>query len=459
MAVVAAVTGAVAGLGQTLWAARAGAELVDMVRALERLRSVLDAVELGVIAEVHATGAAAGAGWASTRDFVTAVTGGRKGEGRRLVALATAVTGERSATGAALGAGAISRAQAEAVLAAVDRLPANPGLRAAAEQLLLEQAVSSDATDLARAGGYLLERLDPDGAEARDERALDREERAAHAGRFLSITPDGIGGVRVRGRGTVEDAAHLKAALFPLATPQPAGPPGACGGTPTQPGTRRSRTGQCGSQTGQCGSRTGQCGIADCAHDGRDPREHGTRLWDALIEAARLLSGTDLLPTSHGTRPRIGILIDLTALRTGLGHGTLDTGETLSAAAIRTLACDAEILPYVLGSRSQILDVGRTSRLVTLGLWLALLARDRHCAFPGCSRPPAACDAHHITHWADGGHTALPNLVILCRTHHTMLHTTPWQVRLNPHDQHPEFLPPPHLDPTRTPRRHQPLRT
>jgi hypothetical protein len=65
----------------------------------------------------------------------------------------------------------------------------------------------------------------------------------------------------------------------------------------------------------------------------------------------------------------------------------------------------------VLGSRSQLLlDVGRTSRLVTLGLWLALVARDRHCAFPSCTRPPVACDAHHIRHWADGGPTALTNL-------------------------------------------------
>jgi hypothetical protein len=70
-----------------------------------------------------------------------------------------------------------------------------------------------------------------------------------------------------------------------------------------------------------------------------------------------------------------------------------------------------------------------------------------------------ACDAHHITHWVDGGHTALDNLVLLCRTHHTMIHTTPWEVRLNPEDQAPEFLPPTRLDPDRRPRRRQPLRT
>jgi hypothetical protein len=184
-------------------------------------------------------------------------------------------------------------------------------------------------------------------------------------------------------------------------------------------------------------------------------------MWDALIDAARRLTTihTDGLPTSHGTRPRVTVTIDLDALRTSLGTAVVETGQTLSAATARRIACDAHILPVVLGSRSQILDVGRSSRLVTTGLWHALVTRDRHCAFPGCTRPPVACDAHHLTHWADGGTTALDNLVLVCRTHHTTLHTTPWQARLNPHDRHPEFLPPTTLDPQRRPLRRRPLRT
>ena len=70
---------------------------------------------------------------------------------------------------------------------------------------------------------------------------------------------------------------------------------------------------------------------------------------------------------------------------------------------VRRLACDAEIIPAILGTESQVLDVGRTSRLVTPGIWTALVLRDQHCAFPGCTRLPLACDAHHIIHWADGG--------------------------------------------------------
>lgn len=153
----------VSGLGTTLWAARPQRELAATVHACERLRSTLDAVELQVVAEVEATNAASVEGWASTKDFVTAVSGGLKGAGRRVLALARAVTGDRSATGAALAAGEISRVQAEVVVAAVERLPVHPGLRDAAEKLLLEAAGDHDATDLTRVGLRVVERLDPTG--------------------------------------------------------------------------------------------------------------------------------------------------------------------------------------------------------------------------------------------------------------------------------------------------------
>jgi hypothetical protein len=429
---------AVSNLDDVLWAARPPAELLRTMRSVAQLRSALDAVEARLVAEIDATQAAKTDGWASTKDFVTAVSGGHKGAGRRTVALAKALTTDREATAQALAAGLISREQAEVIVAAVDRLPVDPGLRDAAEGLLLGEALDHDATDLARRGRYVADRLDPDGADRRDEKALEREERAAHRSRFLAIVEDGIGGVRLKGRGTVEDAAWLKSVLLPLAAPRTT-EPSACGAT--------------------SGQRPGECGVTDCAHDGRDPREHGARMWDALVDAARLLAGTDIAPESHGAKPRITVTVEHQALVDGVAAGqVVDVGGSLSAGAVRRLACDAEILPMVLGSRSQILDVGRTSRLVTLGLWLALVARDRHCAFPGCTRPPVTCDAHHVTHWADGGGTSLDNLVLLCRQHHTTLHTTPWAVRINPDDGRPDFLPPPRAGGDSHALRRRPLR-
>ena len=157
---------------------------------------------------------------------------------------------------------------------------------------------------------------------------------------------------------------------------------------------------------------------------------------------------TDAAPESHGTRPRLSVLIDYEALRDDVdaasttGQATTEDGLNLSHAAVRRLACDADILPICLGTHGEVLDVGRRHRLVTTALWLALIARDHHCTFPGCTRPPVMCHAHHIRHWADGGDTALNNLVMLCGAHHRVIHDTPWQVRLAT-DARPEFQPPP----------------
>src|SRR5919204_4974945 len=86
------------------------------------------------------------------------------------------------------------------------------------------------------------------------------------------------------------------------------------------------------------------------------------------------------------------------------------------------------------------------------GIWAALVARDRGCANPGCTRPSAWCQAHHIRFWGDGGDTKLDNLVLLCGEHHRVVHHHGWDVRIGP-DGHPEFLPPPWVDADRTPRR------
>ena len=110
--------------------------------------------------------------------------------------------------------------------------------------------------------------------------------------------------------------------------------------------------------------------------------------------------------------------------------GVTDDGLELSGSAVRRMACDCDLIRVLLDADGCVLDVGRTQRLVTPAIWTALVARDHHCAFPGCTRPPVMCHAHHIRHWADGGATSLDNLVLLCGHHHRTIHHTPWQVRL-----------------------------
>jgi hypothetical protein len=130
----------------------------------------------------------------------------------------------------------------------------------------------------------------------------------------------------------------------------------------------------------------------------------------------------------------------------------LDTGGRLSPAQVRQLACDAKVIPAVLGGDGQVLDLGRSRRLITGALRRALEVRDRGCAFPGCDRPPRWCDGHHIHPWVDGGPTSLDNSVLLCGFHHRVIHRGHWIVRLGGNGL-PEFIPPAYVDPQQRPRR------
>ena len=75
----------------------------------------------------------------------------------------------------------------------------------------------------------------------------------------------------------------------------------------------------------------------------------------------------------------------------------------VNAATIRKIACDADIIPVVLGSEGRILDIGRTTRIFPPHIRKAITARDQGCAFPGCTIPAPWCEAHHITYWSHGG--------------------------------------------------------
>jgi hypothetical protein len=183
-----------------------------------------------------------------------------------------------------------------------------------------------------------------------------------------------------------------------------------------------------------------------------DQRTSGQRRADALVELCRLTLNTGELPENGGDRPQLTITINFNDLREKTGTATLDTGDQLTPTQARRLACDAHLLPAVLGSQGQVLDVGQSRRLITGALRRALVLRDRGCAFPGCDRPPRWTEGHHIQPWTDGGPTTLDNSVLLCGPHHRAIHHSTWQVRLGP-DRRPEFIPPAYLDPEQRPRR------
>ncbi|MGW3994754.1 DUF222 domain-containing protein [Amycolatopsis sp. NPDC004772] len=193
--------------------------------------------------------------------------------------------------------------------------------------------------------------------------------------------------------------------------------------------------------------------------DGPDHRAMPQRYGDAFSDAIDLALNSPDLPMQAGERAHVMVAVSLTDLKSGTGQATLGDTGTMTAAEARVHACDAMIIPAVLGAKSEPLNLGRLRRLISAGLRRALFLRDRGCAFPGCHRPPRHCQGHHIRHWADGGPTDLNNLVLMCAHHHRLLHRSGWEVRIAA-DGLPEFLPPTFLDRRRKPRRnnlHEPL--
>lgn len=137
------------------------------------------------------------------------------------------------------------------------------------------------------------------------------------------------------------------------------------------------------------------------------------------------------LPTTGGTPatitwghlPLAGDNLDYDTLKSEVVAATLANGTRISATELRRLACGANILPRVLGGKSEAVDQGRAKRLFTPAQRLALADRDRGCTYAGCDRPPGWAEAHHLDWWArDGGNTNLNDGARLCARHHHQVH-------------------------------------
>ena len=147
---------------------------------------------------------------------------------------------------------------------------------------------------------------------------------------------------------------------------------------------------------------------------------------------------TDGLPTTGGTPATLTINLNYDTLTSQVAAATLATGTRISAAEVRRLACTHHILPRVLDGASIPLDQGRAKRLFTPAQRLAMADRDGGCTYPGCDRPPAWTEAHHIDWWAkDGGATDLEHGTLLCARHHHWVHTE--NIHIRRRDNHTEF--------------------
>jgi len=390
----------------------------------------------GVPAAQHATGTAA---WLRQRLRIGASAAAR------LVELAREVD-RRPALDRALAAGSVNPEQAQVIAAGVRELAGHrdvdPVVVDKAETVLIDYAGQFDPAGLRALGARVLGHVAPEIAERVDAAVLARQEARAWQTRTLHLSAVGDGRVRLTGWLDTEAAATLTAALDPLCNP------GHRPRTTTAAATTAAGPAPAAATTAGRAAAAGPAAGAG----GRDERTPGQRRADALTEICHLALACGDLPINGGDRPQLVITIPYDPLHRQLGTGTLDTGDRLHPTTVRRLACDAHLIPAVLGSPSQILDLGQSRRLITGPLRRALVLRDHGCAFPGCDRPARWCHAHHITPWTHGGPTTLDNAVLLCGHHHRTIHHTGWTVRLAP-DKHPEFIPPTYLDPHQHPRR------
>jgi hypothetical protein len=153
-----------------------------------------------------------------------------------------------------------------------------------------------------------------------------------------------------------------------------------------------------------------------------DARTPAARRADALLDLVRrAVEAPDGVPRQAKTSLVVTIGLDVLARRCR-GAGLTFGDDLLTTDTVRRLACDAEVVPVVLGSRGEVLDQGQGKRLFERGQIRHLWLRDRRCTFPGCSKPARWTDAHHLVHWVDGGATDVGNAALLCRAHHTVVH-------------------------------------
>jgi hypothetical protein len=384
------------------WAEKGDEELLVALSDAQRALNAIESRMLNLVAEIDERGLASERGYKDTADLVHAVARVAPGAAKGCVRVARKVAPERTLQGeelasampetaTALARAEISFAHAQVIERTLAALPTHLVAEhyAQLESDLAENARALDPESLRKVGKHALALLDPDGP---------RPRAGVPSRNRLRFLPRGEG-FEARGWLDTESAAIVRTALSPLAAPTGA-------------------------------HAAGDCEDPNCEHGAGellpDPRSMAEREGDALVELARRMMTVGELPTEGGNRPQVTVTIPLQDLREA-GAGLLEAGDGIGRGVIpatdaRRIACDAGIIPMVLGSQGEPLDVGRKTRVVPPSLRRALAERDGGCAFPNCGIPARWADAHHIRHWADGGDTSLANTVLLCPRHHRLIH-------------------------------------
>ncbi|MBZ5738026.1 HNH endonuclease [Nocardioides mangrovi] len=300
----------------------------------------------------------------------------------------------------ALAAGVIGRDQARVILRWVDTLPdeTTAEQKTTAEQHLLDLAMDHDATALDRLGRRLWEVIDPDGADAREAEILERQEAKALRSMYLKVWEDGDGSTCGAFKMPQLGGAALRKILAAVMAAK------------HQNATKGAGTGHLAAV------RTG-------------PEAQGQAFYELLMRFPK-----NKLPKLGGLNATLLVTISEESLlgRREQAGTILDTGDRISPALARQLACEAGILSVVLGGESEVLDLGREQRLHSQAQRIAITIRQGgQCATEGCDRTNGL-HAHHLIEWAKGGPTDLANAVGLCHWHHMRAHDNAYGMSRGP---------------------------
>ncbi|WP_109505824.1 HNH endonuclease signature motif containing protein [Nocardioides speluncae] len=299
--------------------------------------------------------------------------------------LATALDTRWTRLASVLCAGGVNLAQARVIARALDELPddLDPALLVQAEEHLVEAAKHHAPDQLRVLGRRILDVIAPEVGEAEEAKQLQREEERAWETTRLALTRRGDGTTRLSG--VLPDAAAVRLATYLDAFTSPRRPL-----------------------------------VEEVAQ--RPSRNQGQARGHAFIALLEHLDPAKL-PDHGGDATTVMVTIDYAALTKDLAAaGLVGTDDKITAGEARRLACTAQIVPVVLGGKSEILDLGRTRRLFSRAQHKAMRLRDRRCRGEHCTIPATWCEAHHLKPWLKGGKTDLADGVLLCSHHHHRAH-------------------------------------
>lgn len=408
--------------------------ITGALRSVERASRRLESVKLTLIATLEKARAAEADGHSSTAAMVGQVTGSGGAAAAAQVSLAAALEDSCPQSKEALARGDLTSAAAAIIAGTMDKLP--DGLtddeRSKVEAALVKEGKQLAPGRFRRSAARALaaaEKSAEDVDAHHDEQLRSQEERA-YAASTLTMHDNGDGTTTGRFVVPTLAASMLRKIIQAMVSPrrdhlrsEGTGQQGGHGSSDRSTGAsfggdREPVTGPAWDSNGLGGDRSP--GSAPAWHRDADWKDLS---WQAKAGRA-LVDLLEHLPTDHlsaSNAATVVITAQLEALLGALRAASVETGMDLSAGEARRLACNAGLMPLILGGASLPLDLGRRQRFFTPAQRTALASIYDSCAEEGCDRPYSWCELHHEKPWQSGGRTSLANAIPLCGFHHRLI--------------------------------------